>query len=230
MTDALSLVMTFCAGISSTVSCTLILRPMRVDERVDQPQARRQRDAVTPEPLDRPLVALRHRAHAARDHRQDDDQNHEQEQIRNRRSFMSVPLLRFVSVAAYALRRIASDAVPIRPRDCKLGGGEVFERGADRFEKRDLLRIAPTRGRAASKRIQIAGDALSGQHARGERLRRGRPPRAAPRRCRCKPWRAAPLRRRPRASPAESRRRGRDACRAAATRRGSAARARASRR
>ena len=49
-----------------------------VDERIDQAQAWQQRDPIAAEPFDGPLVALRDRAQGARDHRQDDDRQHQQ--------------------------------------------------------------------------------------------------------------------------------------------------------
>lgn len=55
--------------------------------RVDEAQPGHQRHPVAAEPLDRPLIALRHRAHAARDDAEDDEYHREQED----KTVMAVP-------------------------------------------------------------------------------------------------------------------------------------------
>src|SRR6185312_10861587 len=56
------------------------------------------------------------------------------------------------------------------PAERQPGGGEVFERSADRFEQRDLVRALSSATGAANKTGQVAGDTVGRQRAGLQRL------------------------------------------------------------
>src|SRR5436309_6615633 len=52
----------------------------------------------------------------------------------------------------------------------EFGGGQVFERAADRFEKRDLAVVQAAGAFTARKLEQVAGNSLPAESARAQRL------------------------------------------------------------
>src|SRR3954447_1628056 len=54
--------------------------------------------------------------------------------------------------------------------DGEFGGGQVFERAADRFEKRDLAVVQPAGAFTARELEQVAGNSLPAESAGAERL------------------------------------------------------------
>src|SRR4051812_40860841 len=67
-------------------------------------------------------------------------------------------------------RRVNRPPLSGAAADRQLGGGEVFERGADRFEQRDLVGAAPAVACAAREAEQVAGDPVRREQAGLQRL------------------------------------------------------------
>src|SRR4051812_48078029 len=54
--------------------------------------------------------------------------------------------------------------------DRQLGGGEILQSGTDRLEQRDLVIEAPPGALAAGQIVEVAGNVVRRQDARGQRL------------------------------------------------------------